>query len=358
MKSKVMKQGLLLMAFWAIVSTMPTYATDWQAKTDTIWPARHYRELNGKATGSQRSNTYINWSYTEGTTLVYGIHFPTGHVRADAVFKGKSGRRVTFGVRIVHPATGTVVLENSTTSTSVSAAEQRMEVMPDTEMPFDGWYRFELTCPNGATNLDRLNLLLFQRTSTLNITDSEIFMAPSVHLWWDKVDQGAPSGQGYNWTYLEVMYPSAYRQPATYQMAIGTDGMYSGIQMPTRSEHMPHASAAREQAPASATTAMTSGSSTTGYSSSITYALTSSASPTRTAPSRSTRAPCNPYGSRRPRTPTGATWAPCAWQEPTASPVASTASWRTSASRAVTSCDAATSATEPCVRPPQASGTP
>ena len=127
------------MAFWAIVSTMPTYATDWQAKTDTIWPARHYRELNGKATGSQRSNTYINWSYTEGTTLVYGIHFPTGHVRADAVFKGKSGRRVTFGVRIVHPATGTVVLENSTTSTSVSAAEQRMEVMPDTEMPFDGW---------------------------------------------------------------------------------------------------------------------------------------------------------------------------------------------------------------------------
>ena len=224
------------MVFWAIVSTMPTYATDWQAKTDTIWPARHYRELNGKATGSQRSNTYINWSYTEGTTLVYGVHFPTGHVRADAVFKGKSGRRVTFGVRIVHPATGTVVLENSTTSTSVSAAEQRMEVMPDTEMPFDGWYRFELTCPNGATNLDRLNLLLFQRTSTLNITDSEIFMAPSVHLWWDKVDQGAPSGQGYNWTYLEVMYPSAYRQPATYQMAIGTDGMYSGIQMPTRSD--------------------------------------------------------------------------------------------------------------------------
>ena len=236
MKSKVMKQGLLLLAFWAVASIMPTFATDWQAKTDTIWPARHYRELNGKATGSQRSNTYINWTYTEGTTLVYGIHFPTGHVRADAVFKGKSGRKVTFGVRIVHPATGTVVLDTKTTSTSTSTAEQRMEVMPDTEMPFDGWYRFELTCPNGASTLDRLNLLLFQRTSSLSITDSEIFMAPSVHLWWDKKDQGAPSGQSYNWTYLEVMYPSEYRQPATYQMAIGTDGMYSGIQMPTRSD--------------------------------------------------------------------------------------------------------------------------
>ena len=198
--------------------------------------ARHYRELNGKATGSQRSNTYINWSYTEGTTLVYGIHFPTGHVRADAVFKGKGSRKVSFGVRIVHPATGTVVLETSATAAKAGTAEQTMEIMPDTEMPYDGWYRFELTCPNGSTTLDRLNYLLFQRSSTLNITDSEIFMAPSVHLWWSTKVPGAPSGQSYNWTYLEVMYPSEYRQPATYRMAIGTDGMYSGIQMPTHSD--------------------------------------------------------------------------------------------------------------------------
>ena len=215
---------------------LPAQATTWQAKTDTIWPARHYRELNGEATGSQRSNTYINWNYTEGTTLVYGIHFPTGHVRADAVFKAKSGKKVTFGVRIVHPATGTVVLDTSTTSTQTTTAEQRMEIMPDTEMPYDGWYRFELKCPNGSNTLNQLSLLLFQRSSTLNITDSEIFMAPSVHLWWSTKVTGAPSGQSYNWTYLEVMYPSAYAQSATYQMAIGTDGMYSGIQMPNRSD--------------------------------------------------------------------------------------------------------------------------
>ena len=231
-----MKKEFLILACLALFSVMPGYATDWQAKTDTIWPARHYRELGGKATGSQRSKTYINWNYSEGTVLVYGIHFPTGHVRADAMFRAKSDMNVKFGVRIVHPATGTVVLENTATSTKTTTAEQRMEIMPDTEMPYDGWYRFELTCPNGANSLDRLNLLLFQRTSTLSITDSEIFMAPSVHLWWSTKVPGAPSGQSYNWTYLEVMYPSAYRQPATYQMAIGTDGMYSGIQMPTRSD--------------------------------------------------------------------------------------------------------------------------
>ena len=231
-----MKQGFIMTLLLALTNIMPIYATNWQAKTDTIWPARHYRELGGEATGSQRSNTYINWNYTEGTVLVYGIHFPTGHVRADAVFRGKSGRRVNFGVRIVHPATGTVVLENTAKSTSTTTSEQTMEIMPDTEMPYDGWYRFELTCPEGSNTLERLNLLLFQRTSTLSITDSEIFMAPSVHLWWSTQVPGAPSGQSYNWTYLEVMYPSEYRRQATYQMAIGTDGMYSGIQMPTHSD--------------------------------------------------------------------------------------------------------------------------
>ena len=236
MKNKMMRKGLLALACWAAASAMPALATDWQAKTDTIWPARHYRELYGNATGSQRSNTYISWSYAEGTKLVYGIHFPTGHVRADAVFKARSGKKVNFGVHIVHPATGTVVYDGSATSTKTTTVEQSMEILPDTEMPYDGWYRFELTCPSGSTTLDRLNLLLFQRTSTLSITDSEIFMAPSVHLWWSTQVAGAPSGQSYNWTYLEVMYPSEYKRQATYQMAIGTDGMYSGIQMPTRSD--------------------------------------------------------------------------------------------------------------------------
>ena len=210
--------------------------TEWQEKVDTIWPARHYRELNGEATGDQMTKAWIDWKHPEGTILVYGIHFPTGHVRADAQFKAKIGKKVSFGVRIVHPQTGTVVYEGQATSNITSTTEQTMEILPDTDMPYDGWYRFELTCPNGQSTLDRLNLLLFQRTSTLSITDSEIFMAPSVHLWWSTKVPGAPSGEAYNWTYLEVMYPSAYRRQATYQMSIGADGIYSGIQMPTHSD--------------------------------------------------------------------------------------------------------------------------
>ena len=59
----------------------------WQEKIDTIWPARHYRELDGEAIGSQKTDAWIDWKHEEGTVLVYGLHFPKGHVRADAVFK-------------------------------------------------------------------------------------------------------------------------------------------------------------------------------------------------------------------------------------------------------------------------------
>ena len=226
----------LLLTILALATFLPAQAFDWQAKVDTIWPARHYRELNGDWSGDQMSRTYINWTYAEGTIVVYGIHFPKGNVRADALFQANSGKHVTLNVRIVHPATGTVVLENSATSTKSSTSEQRMEIMPATDMPYDGWYRFELTCPDGQNTLDRLNLMLFQRESSLKITDSEIFMAPSVHLWWSSTVPGAPTGQSYDWTYLEIMYPLEHRHVATYQMAIGSDVGYSGIQMPTRAD--------------------------------------------------------------------------------------------------------------------------
>ena len=224
------------MSMLALAMSLPVQADDfsWQSKVDTIWPARHYRELDGDWSGDQMTKAWIDWRHPEGTILVYGIHFPKGYVRADALFQAQSGKHVTFNVRIVHPATGTVVLENSATSTKTSTAEQRMEIMPPTDMPYDGWYRFELTCPDGINTLGRLNIMEFQRESKLTITDSEIFMAPSVHLWWSSTVPGAPSGQAYDWTYLEVMYPLEYRHVATYQMAIGTDVGYSGIQMPTR----------------------------------------------------------------------------------------------------------------------------
>ncbi|MBR4534184.1 MAG: DUF3472 domain-containing protein [Bacteroidaceae bacterium] len=226
----------LLLTLLALAALLPAQAFDWQAKVDTIWPARHYREFNGDWSGDQMTRAWIDWRHPEGTILVYGIHFPTGYVRADALFQCQAGKYVTFGVRIVHPATGTVVLEHSATSTKNTTAEQRMEIMPPTDMPYDGWYRFELTCPDGMNTLSRLNIMEFQRESKLTITDSEIFMAPSVHLWWSSTVPGAPTGQAYDWTYLEVMYPQEYRHVATYQMAIGTDVGYSGIQMPTRSD--------------------------------------------------------------------------------------------------------------------------
>ena len=100
------------MSMLALAMSLPVQADDfsWQSKVDTIWPARHYRELYGDWSGDQMTKAWIDWRHPEGTILVYGIHFPKGYVRADALFQAQSGKHVTFNVRIVHPATGTVVL--------------------------------------------------------------------------------------------------------------------------------------------------------------------------------------------------------------------------------------------------------
>lgn len=235
----MMKRSFLSLLVALVATSVAAQEVHWQEKLDTIWPGRHYREIDselmGGYAGDQRRSEGITWNYAEGTRLVYGIHFPDGHVRGDAVVTAKSGQTANINFRIVYPATGEVVLEQ-TVSTLKKGAQETVEIMPDTYMPYDGWYRCEFTCPDGQQTLNRVALLLFQRESQLSITDSESFMAPSVHLWWSCNDPKAPSGQSFDWTYLECMYPYEYANVATYMMAIGTDAGYSGIQMPTRSD--------------------------------------------------------------------------------------------------------------------------
>ena len=46
-------------------------------------------------------------------------------------------------------------------------------------------------------------------------------MAPAVHLWWSTTDPNAPSGDSFDWIYMEALIPEVYKQSCTYQMPIG-----------------------------------------------------------------------------------------------------------------------------------------
>ncbi len=214
-----------------LLAIAPVMATDWQAQTDTVWAGRHYREKDGQATGYSETDNWIAWNFDEGTVVSYVVRLPAGHVRADASIVPKNrSTTVTFNVRITYPQTGEVIVDHTVQNQTGKSGIQTFEIMPDTELAADGWYLIQLTSPDAHINLGRLYYLTFQRTARQKATAANSMMAPAVHLWWSTTDPKAPAGESFDWIYMEALIPEALKQSCTYQMTIGSSGLYSGIQ--------------------------------------------------------------------------------------------------------------------------------
>ncbi len=225
---KTFLQHLLAIAMTLAAATAS--ATDWQPTTDIVWAGRHYRECQGLASGYSESDNAVTWNFEADAKMIFALHMPDGHVRADVVMTPVANKTVTLNVRIVHPKTGTVVVEQTVETQKGRNGKQEVEILPDTELPADGWYFIEFTSPNAKTNLSSMEQLKFQRTSNKAVTAANSMMAPAVHLWWTSTDPQAPDGDSFDWIYMEALIPEAYKQSCTYQMTIGSTGLYSGIQ--------------------------------------------------------------------------------------------------------------------------------
>lgn len=226
MKTTTLFLSLILMSLFAMAQDITYNKT-----VDEIWAGRVFKELDGKYAGTSRSDNYTTWPSNDKTVMVYCLRVPKGHVRADAVYTPRAGRNVTFNLRVVRANTGEEITVYTSSRAATSAKEDTLEIMPDVNFPADTWYRFEITSPNGNTNMSRFSKLRFQRKSSLAVGDSPIFMAPSTHLFtFATTDPEAPEGESYDWMYQEVMLPPQYEHPNTYPMVIGTDAGYSGIQ--------------------------------------------------------------------------------------------------------------------------------
>lgn len=219
-----------LLAIATTLAAATASATDWQTTTDIVWAGRHYRECKGLASGYSESDNAISWNFEADAKMIFALHIPDGHVRADVVMTPVANKTVTLNVRIVHPKTGTVIIEQTVETQKGRNGKQEVEILPDTEMPADGWYFIEFTSPNAKENLNTMESLRFQRTSNKAVTAANSMMAPAVHLWWTSTDPKAPDGDSFDWVYMEALIPEAYKQSCTYQMTIGSTGLYSGIQ--------------------------------------------------------------------------------------------------------------------------------
>ena len=219
-----------LLAIATTLAAATASATDWQPTTDIVWAGRHYRECKGLASGYSESDNAVSWNFEADAKMIFAVHMPDGHVRADVVMTPVANKTVTLNVRIVHPKSGTLVAEQTVETQKGRNGKQEIEILPDTQLPADGWYFIEFTSPNAKENLSTMEALRFQRTSTKAVTAANSMMAPAVHLWWTSTDPQAPDGESFDWVYMEALIPEAYKQSCTYQMTIGSTGLYSGIQ--------------------------------------------------------------------------------------------------------------------------------
>lgn len=219
----------ILLAALLLTAGMPAHATDWQETTDIVWAGRNYQEFNGLASNFSESDAAIRWTFAPGTIVTYVVHLPSGHVRADVVLQNQAGKIVTLNVRVLYPKTNTTIIEH-TVQSRTGTGKQSVEILPDTELTDDGWYRFEFTSPDAHENMEQMHYLSFQREAQQVATAANSQMAPAVHLWWSSTDPKCPNTDSFDWIYTEALIPEAHKQSCTYQMTIGSTGLYSGIQ--------------------------------------------------------------------------------------------------------------------------------
>jgi hypothetical protein len=213
-------------------------ARSFQAKTDTIWGAYCYRELNGAYAGESRQHQPLAWPAEKGTTLCYYLRMPPGLIQARAVVSARSDRKPSLRLRIIQAETGDTILDRLSTGVR-SAKEQQVRIMPPTQVPRDTWYRFELSSPDNSA-LYHIRHILFNRESPLPVQASDIFMAPSTHLFnFGSTEPFAPKAkqEANDWCYMEVMYPKKYERPNTYVMSLGVLSGYMGIQSIINEDH-------------------------------------------------------------------------------------------------------------------------
>ncbi|MBQ0089027.1 MAG: DUF3472 domain-containing protein [Prevotellaceae bacterium] len=222
------KITLIILMF---VSVLLSYAQAYQAKVDTMWGDYHYNEINGKWCDARTSTKGMtSWDGTEGLVKAYYWRIPAGHVRASLVVKAKAMKRVTFTAKLMDPVTRAIIKETTATTTKLQGVEETLDILPDVVIPKDDFYRLELTVDNPA-NVALVKYFLFKRESTDPVLIPRNFGGTSTHIFdWASTDPNAPSGNAYDWVYMEAMVPYQYQYPGTYYMTIGAGCSYMGIQ--------------------------------------------------------------------------------------------------------------------------------
>ena len=226
MKNKLF--SLLLTSLF--LSTLAGEAQTWQAKIDTLWASHRYEQVGEKYTVSSSDYKTLNGWSSNGATIVYYWRIAPGRIRADLVYTPTYMRRPVFGIKMIRVNTGDVIYEGSIATTALKKEKTTIEAFGPINIPADEYYRVEFTVDN-PSSVTTLFYFLIQRENALPVTTMANMGGTGSHLFdFGTTDPLAPSGNAYDWAYVEGMVLSEHQHPCDYFMTIGALNSYMGFQ--------------------------------------------------------------------------------------------------------------------------------
>lgn len=225
MKNKI----VILMLFCCMA--LGVAAQNWQSTVDNIVANYCYREKDGKwYDAPTNGGTMSDMPKDNDIVLAYYWRIPEGKVKATIVWTNNYVRQAKMNIRLIRPTTGEVLAENSIGNTGISSQEHLDDLFGTVSFPADEFYRVEISSPDWSyvKNIKRFE---FMRESDKPVLIPRNFGGTSPHMGdFASTDPYAPTGNAYDWAYVEGMVPQEYSYPGTFYMTLGTLSGYMGMQ--------------------------------------------------------------------------------------------------------------------------------
>lgn len=185
------------------------------------------RDNNGIATNYNSLSAWTN----ANACAVYYFHQPAATVTNTIKLNVKKGYSAKFRLTIIAPDAPDVQLFSKTFTANGTDSNVNVTV-GDVTFKRSAYYRYRLECLSGNLNINLIRSFTFKTTATEKPYVANYLSSPSVHLnSWGSTDPNAPTGDAYDWCFMEIMLPKESDITGTFAMALGVLNGYMGIQM-------------------------------------------------------------------------------------------------------------------------------
>lgn len=170
-----------------------------------------------------------NWT-NKNSCAVYFFHHPRAKVATAMRLTIPKGKKVTFRLTVTDPDDPDVALINDTIELEGTGKAMDTTLCERTYRSAK-YYRYRLQCLNGNNNITNIDQFMFRSRTKEPGYAANYLSSPSVHLGsWRSTDPTVPTGNIFDFTYMEVMIPKSSDIVGTYAMSLGVLSGYMGIQ--------------------------------------------------------------------------------------------------------------------------------